>query len=112
VGTALQDIEEMGQWDRVQSLYQSSGMFKTIIDNCCMAMSKINFDITSYLSKDKKFDDFWNTMYEEFERTKKYLLKISNSKDLMDAYPVDRDSIAIRERIILPLVVIQHYAIQ
>lgn len=30
----------------------------------------------------------------------------------MDEFPVDRDSIAMRERIILPLVVIQHYSLQ
>lgn len=112
VGTALQDIEEQGLWDEVQALYQSSGMFQTIIDNCSMAMSKTNFDITAYLGEDEKFGEFWNIMNDEFERTKKYLLKISNTEALMDNYPVDRDSIAMRERIVLPLIVIQHFAIQ
>ena len=51
-------------------------------------------------------------MNDEFERTKKYVLKISNTTALMDNYPVDRDSIAKRERIVLPLIVIQHFAIQ
>lgn len=112
VGTALEDIEQQGLWSQVQELYQSSGMFQTIVDNCSMAMSKTNFDITSYLGEDEKFGEFWNIMNDEFERTKKYLLKISNTKALMDNYPVDRDSIAMRERIVLPLIVIQHFAIQ
>jgi phosphoenolpyruvate carboxylase len=112
VGAALQDIEEQGLWQEVQDLYKSSGMFQTIIDNCSMAMSKTNFNITAYLSEDEKFGEFWNIMNDEFERTKHYLLKISNNKTLMDNYPVDRDSIAMRERIVLPLVVIQHFAIQ
>lgn len=112
VGTALQNIEEEGLWDQVAALYKSSGMFQTIIDNCSMAISKTNFNITAYLSKDARFGEFWNILNDEFERTKYYLLKISNTETLMDNYPVDRDSIAMRERIVLPLVVIQHFAIQ
>jgi phosphoenolpyruvate carboxylase len=30
----------------------------------------------------------------------------------MEEYPVERRSIAIREKIVLPLVIIQHYALQ
>jgi phosphoenolpyruvate carboxylase len=112
VGSALESAETSGEWDKVQALYKSSGMFKTIIDNCAMAMSKINFNITSHLADDPVYGEFWKTMKEEYDRTKHYLLKISNSKRLMDEFPVDRDSIAMRERIILPLVVIQHYSIQ
>jgi len=112
VGSALESAEKSGEWDKVQALYKSSGMFKTIIDNCAMAMSKINFNITSHLSDDPVYGEFWKTMKDEYDRTKHYLLKISNSNRLMDEFPVDRDSIAMRERIILPLVVIQHYSIQ
>jgi len=112
VGSALENAEKTGNWEKVQSLYKSSGMFKTIIDNCAMAMSKINFNITSHLSDDPVYGAFWKTMKDEYDRTKHYLLKISNSERLMDEFPVDRDSIAMRERIILPLVVIQHYSIQ
>lgn len=112
VGSALENAEKSGEWDKVQALYKSSGMFKTIIDNCAMAMSKINFNITSHLADDPVYGEFWKTMKDEYDRTKHYLLKISNSKRLMDEFPVDRDSIAMRERIILPLVVIQHYSIQ
>src|SRR5690606_36561760 len=112
VGSSLQSAEETGNWEKVQALYKSSGMFKTIMDNCAMAMSKINFNITSHLADDPVYGDFWKTMNEEYDRTKRYLLKLANSDRLMDEFPVDRDSIAMRERIILPLVVIQHYSIQ
>lgn len=112
VGSALEHAEKTGKWDAVQALYRSSGMFKTIIDNCSMAMSKINFNITSHLAEDEKYGEFWKVMKEEYDRTKKYLVKISNGDTLMDEFPVDRESIAMRERIILPLVVIQHYSIQ
>jgi len=112
VGSALEHAEHAGKWEEVRKLYLSSGMFKTIIDNCAMAMSKINFDITSHLENDGKYGEFWKIMKEEYDRTKRFLLKITNSERLMDEFPVDRDSIAMRERIILPLVVIQHYSLQ
>lgn len=40
------------------------------------------------------------------------LLKITEYNMLMDESPVSRNSIEIRERIILPLLVIQQYALQ
>ncbi len=112
VGSALQEAEQMGKWDQVKELYETSGMFKTIIDNCMMSMSKSNFDLTSYIQADETFGDFWTTMRDEYERTKRYVLKLSGSKVLMENYPVERESIAIREKIVLPLLIIQHYAIK
>src|SRR5690606_31457052 len=103
VGTALEHAEAEGLWPQVQNLYNTSGWFKTVIDNCSMAMSKSNFNITSHMQDDATYGDFWKQMYDEFEKTKRYLLKISQTEHLMDNYPVDRDSIAMRERIVLPL---------
>lgn len=112
VGTALEHMEHQGHWEAVAALYETSGWFKTVIDNCAMAMSKSNFNITSHLQSDPEFGEFWMTMYQEFEKTKHYVLKVSRTQNLMDNYPVDRDSIAMRERIVLPLIIIQHYAMQ
>jgi phosphoenolpyruvate carboxylase len=50
-------------------------------------------------------------MYEEFERTKKYVLRLSGGTDLMADKPVDQLSINLRQRIELPLVTIQQYAL-
>ncbi|HVW97163.1 MAG TPA: phosphoenolpyruvate carboxylase, partial [Mucilaginibacter sp.] len=62
--------------------------------------------------KDKKFGGFWSMLKEEFELTKILLLELTGTKVLMQEYPVERKSIAIRERIVLPLVIMQHYALQ
>src|SRR5690606_25903455 len=79
---------------------------------CMMSMSKSNFDLTSYIQQDKEFGAFWKKMCDEFERTKTYVLKLSQSTTLMENYPVERESIAMREKIVLPLLIIQHYAIR
>lgn len=112
VGTALQWAEENNLWSYVSNLYQNSGFFNTLIDNCMMSMTKSNFAITAYMKDDPEFGEFWNILHDEYQKTKAYLLKLSNSKVLMENYPVERASILEREKIVLPLLTIQHYAIR
>ncbi|NCD71963.1 phosphoenolpyruvate carboxylase [Mucilaginibacter agri] len=112
VGAALQKVKAEGRWDEVVELYQKSGFFKTMIDNCMMSMSKSDFRITAHLKDDAKFGQFWEMLHNEFEQTKSLLLELSGTEVLMQAYPLEKRSIAIRERIILPLVIVQHYALE
>jgi phosphoenolpyruvate carboxylase len=112
VGTALKNQEKAGNWEQVSKTYQQSGYFKTIIDNCMMSMSKSDFAITAYLANDKKFGAFWKMLHQEFELSKEMLLKLAGHEKLMENYPVEKRSIAVREKIILPLVLIQHYALE
>lgn len=50
-------------------------------------------------------------MYDEYERTKKYLLQLSGANELMADKPIDNLSIQLRQRIELPLITIQQYAL-
>jgi phosphoenolpyruvate carboxylase len=111
VGTALERLEKSGQWDAVKNLYEQSLFFKTLLDNCEMAMNKCFFPVTAYLAKHPKYGVLWNIMYEEFERTKKYLLLLSGGNELMADKPIDHLSIQLRQRIELPLITIQQYAL-
>jgi phosphoenolpyruvate carboxylase len=111
VGVALQEMEKQGKFAQLKALYKSSLFFKTLIDNCEMAMIKCFFPLTEYLSKDEKYGEIWNMIYHEFELTKKYVLLLSGKSDLMNDYPIDQLSIMMRERIVLPLLTIQQYAI-
>jgi phosphoenolpyruvate carboxylase len=112
VGTALKKMKDEGNWHDVKELYNTSGFFKTMLDNCIMSMSKTDFRVTAYLEKDKKFGAFWKLLRDEFELTKALLLELTGTEVLMQDSPVDRRSIAIREKIVLPLVIIQHFALQ
>ena len=49
---------------------------------------------------------------DEFELTKTLLLDLTGAKVLMEDSPIDRRSIALRERIVLPLVLVQHFALK
>lgn len=111
VGTALQDMEKQGRLDEIKQIYQQSLFFRTLIDNCEMAMKKNFFPLTAYLSNHPQYGEIWNMIYEEYERTQKYLLKLTGQNELMSNYPVEQSSIQMREKIVLPLTTIQQYAL-
>lgn len=107
----MQAAEQNGKWNEIKALYQHSLFFKTLIDNCEMAMQKCFFPLTAFLANDSRYGEIWNMLYTEYELTKKYVLLLNNKSTLMANYPVDQMSIQMRERIVLPLITIQQYAI-
>jgi phosphoenolpyruvate carboxylase len=111
VGTALQELDKKGKFGEIKHLYQRSQYFKTLIDNCEMAMKKSFFPLTYYLANHPEYGEIWNDIMNEYELTQKYLFKLSGNKDLMSDYPVEQISIQMRERIVLPLTTIQQYAL-
>jgi phosphoenolpyruvate carboxylase len=112
VGTSLKKVKDDGQWSEITTLYRQSGFFKTMVDNCMMSMSKSDFRVTAYLEDDQTYGEFWKMLKTEFELTKAMLLELTGTAVLMEEFPVEKKSIAVRERIVLPLVIIQHYALQ
>ncbi|MFC4738480.1 phosphoenolpyruvate carboxylase [Flavobacterium ponti] len=111
VGTALKTYEDNNEWQKVSDLYNNSLFFKTLIENSMMALSKSFFPLTAYMKNDKEFGDFWQLIYTEFLETKRLLLKLSGYKELMENYPDGKASVELREKIVLPLLTIQQYAL-
>ena len=111
VGSALKHFEETNQWDKVHDLYHNSLFFKTLLENSMMSLAKSFLPLTAYMRKDPEFGEFWQIIYDEFLETERLLLKIAGHKTLMENYPDGIASIQIRERIVLPLLTIQQYAL-
>jgi phosphoenolpyruvate carboxylase len=111
VGTALKTYEDNNEWQKVSDLYNNSLFFKTLIENSMMALSKSFFPLTAYMKNDKEFGGFWQLIYTEFLETKRLLLKLSGYKELMENYPDGKASVELREKIVLPLLTIQQYAL-
>ncbi|WP_281310047.1 phosphoenolpyruvate carboxylase [Flavobacterium flavigenum] len=111
VGTALKHFEDTNQWDKVNDLYHNSLFFKTLLENSMMSLAKSFLPLTAYMKKDPEFGEFWQIIYDEFKETERLLLKIAGHKTLMENYPDGKASIQIRERIVLPLLTIQQYAL-
>lgn len=110
-GSALKAMDEKGKLKEVRELYKASLYFKTLVDNCEMAMKKSFFPLTAFLANHPKYGEIWNMIYEEYELTERYLFALSGHTELMADYPVEQLSIQMREKIVLPLVTIQQYAI-
>ncbi|MBS0031660.1 phosphoenolpyruvate carboxylase [Chitinophaga sp. 22321] len=111
VGSALEQLDKQGKWEAVQTLYKHSLFFRTLLDNCEMAMKKSYFPLTAYLAKHPQYGEVWQMINSEFELAKKYLLLLTNESELMGGSPIDLLSIQMRERIVLPLLTTQQYAL-
>ena len=110
VGAALQKLEREGKLPEIRKLYNESLFFKTLIDNCEMSMVKTFFPLTTHLSDHPKFGEIWRIIYEEYELTRQYLFRVTGKAELMADYPIEQQSIQMRERIVLPLLTTQQYA--
>jgi len=111
VGSALKHFETTNQWEKVQTLFDTSLFFRTLLENSMMSLAKSFFPLTQYMKNDAEFGDFWQIIFDEFQETKRLLLKITGHKELMENYPDGKASIKMREDIVLPLLTIQQYAL-
>lgn len=110
-GTALKILKDEGRFDEVKFLYQHSDFFKTLVLNSMMSMNKTYFPLTYYMKENKKFGEFWNVLFDEFNLSKQLMLELTGFKVLMQEEPLNRKSVLIREKIVLPLLSIQQYAL-
>ncbi|MBL1211761.1 MAG: phosphoenolpyruvate carboxylase [Ignavibacteriae bacterium] len=112
IGTALKELINEGKLEELKNLFNDVPFFKAMLLNSMMSLSKCYFELTAYIAKDNEYKDFWNILFEEYKLAKEMVLQISGYNRLMEEEPISRKSIAIRESIVLPLLVIQQYALQ
>lgn len=112
IGTALSRLKSEGNIEAVKALYQNVSFFKTLIDNSMMSLTKCYFELTSYIKDVEEFSDFWQYLYDEYELSKAMILEITGSDYLMQHEEKSKISIQTREAIVLPLLIVQNYAIQ
>lgn len=112
VGTALQSLVNNGRLDELKKLFREVPFFKALILNSMMSLSKCSFELTGYMAEDEEFKEFWHILHKEYLLSKEMTLMISNYGILMEEEPISRKSIEIREKIVLPLLIIQQYALQ
>ncbi|SHG74376.1 phosphoenolpyruvate carboxylase [Winogradskyella jejuensis] len=112
VGTALKFYEENNDFDKVKQLYNESKFFKTLIENSMMSLTKSFFDLTKYMQDNDEFGEFWSLIHQEYQTSKRLILKLTGYETLMENEPVGKASIEVRESIVLPLLTIQQYALK
>ncbi|PQJ32661.1 phosphoenolpyruvate carboxylase [Nonlabens arenilitoris] len=112
IGTALQTMQERGRFDEVTQLFKEVPFFKALMLNSMMSLSKCYFELTSYMKENAEYGAFWQILEDEYLLSKRMLLELSGMEILMEKETISRESIKIRESIVLPLLVIQQYALQ
>ncbi|MEX0996416.1 MAG: phosphoenolpyruvate carboxylase [Flavobacteriaceae bacterium] len=109
LGSALDAFKD--NFEAIETLYEESDFFKTLIQNSIMSMKKTYFPLTSYMADHPDYGDFWKELRSEYLLAKKWALKLTNQTKLMENEPRSRKSISTRENIILPLLSIQQFAL-
>jgi phosphoenolpyruvate carboxylase len=112
VGSAIKQLKSEGKMKELKALYNESLFFRTLLANSMMSLTKSYYPATAYLAKDKEFSEFWKKMHNEYKISVQHILEVSGLSELMENNPVNRDSVKLRERIVLPLITIQQYALQ
>lgn len=111
VGSALKALGDQRGTSRLKSFYQDSLFFRTLLGNSMMSLTKTYYRATTYLAHDPEFGEFWKKMFAEYELSRQQVLEVSGLSGLMENNPGIRASVRLRERIVLPLVAIQQYAL-
>jgi phosphoenolpyruvate carboxylase len=112
VGAALEALKKEGEFEQAQALYNDSLFFRSLLGNSMQSLAKSFYKSTAYLKDNPQYSDLWKLMFEEYERTLRLILEVSGMDTLLQDNPTSKESIAIREKIVLPLITIQQYAIQ
>jgi phosphoenolpyruvate carboxylase len=111
LGSALKAMEDQGRLDECKALYKESKFFEALVGNSMQSMSKSIFKLTSYMRNDPEFGDFWLSIFKEYELSREMALKVSGQTVLLEDNPTSQCSIKLRMQIVLPLLVIQQYAL-
>ena len=74
-------------------------------------LAKSNFELTRYMEKDPRYGNFWRMIYKEYQLTREMVLKVAGQSFLLEDNPRARLSIGLRERVVLPLLVVQQAAL-
>ena len=77
-----------------------------------MSLTKSFFKLTAYMKDDEDYGEFWTIIYDEYKLSKKMILRLSGYESLMQNEPANKASIEKREKIVLPLITIQQYALR
>lgn len=110
LGAALKQLADAGRLRELQELYQRNRFFRTLVGNSMQSMSKANFELTAYMADHPRFGAFWRLIHDEFRLSREMVREVSGQSTLLEDNPASRRSIELRQRIVLPLLVIQQFA--
>ena len=112
IGTAIQELKNQGRIEEVKNLFENQAFFKTLILNSMMSLTKTLFPLTAYMKDNPEFGEFWEILHTEYQLSKELMFEITGYSELMQEEPLSKTSVEFREKMVLPLLTIQQYALQ
>lgn len=110
-GTALKTLIDEGRGAELQLLYKQRPFFKALIDNSMQSLKKSFLPLTHYLLDDPFFGEIRRMIEEETLLAIESIQYVTSYSELMVNAPQELSSISMREKILLPILVIQQYAL-
>ena len=110
-GEALEQMNNEGKEKALKDMHNDNLFFRTLVENAMMSLKKSNPLLTKHLQKDPEFGTFWDIIDHENRRSTKELLNIADQTVLMEKDSLISFSIRMREELILPLTILQQYAL-
>jgi len=110
LGTALKALCDAGRETELVHLYRESRFFRALLDNAAMSLLKSRFDVSAHLGQNAEIGPLWRRIQDEARDVEQCILRISGQPFLLANDPLVRASIKLREDIVLPLLVLVHYA--
>jgi phosphoenolpyruvate carboxylase len=107
----MEELIKEGEKEWLKGLYRRSLFFRTLVENSMQSLRKVYFPLTRYVREERNYRRFWDTLAEEYQRTRKLLLEVSGQQELLETDPSIRESINLRESMIRPILVIQQHAL-
>lgn len=111
LGHALGRLKEAGRIDEVKDLCSGSLYFRTLLENSMQSLSKVYLGLTAWAKDDKRFGPFHELICQEAERTVALILEVTGQPSLLALDPLNKASIRMREDLIIPMSVLQQYAL-
>ncbi|MFB6345225.1 MAG: phosphoenolpyruvate carboxylase [bacterium] len=111
LGSSFQSAVEDGlvDWSDLQSAYKDWGFFTSLINNVQMSMAKADMEIArNYSELAINHRDVFQTIRDEYERSREVILRVSEQDKLLENNPTLRRSIELRNPYVDPLNFIQH----
>ena len=110
-GEALEQMNADGKEVALRSMHSNNLFFRTLVENAMMSLKKSNPALTRHLQEDPDFGAFWDIIDHENRRSTKELLNVADQTILMEKDPLISFSIRMREELILPLTILQQFAL-
>ncbi len=109
MGTALQSC---GDWDLLREMYREWPFFRTVVDNCAMALCKADMSIARAYAElaaevVPEAERIFGVVNAEYDRTQAAVLRVQGNRRLLDDQPALQQSIALRNPYVDPLSYLQ-----